>query len=304
MRFGFGLTSRGTAAAPFSAAAFVSRKSASDMVTPASNWRVGNAVAHGRRVPFLPDGKATPVFFLHIPRTSGASLISFLRKLYGADGVVEGAEHLVSDVLSGRRDPVRTDCLTGAVPLMRWEMYRDADQFKRVTILRDPWARLVSHINRLAVLGPESAGPEGSFARLMAAEVAEADFTSRAGLERLRRRMQPSEGGFDNLQTRMLLTGSMSSLVKPLTGRDVARAVSNLAGFGLVGFCEDQVGLQRGLMRLTGKDSNPAGLFEGTGKAAVLSPRNDLAREVLEPWFAHDQELLAAAKTMVAARQV
>lgn len=301
MRFGFGSSSRSGVSSVGVPA--TSRAAPQLTIVPTKEPFRAAPAALVKRVPFEAKGDRTPVFFLHIPRTSGASLISFMNRIYGADAVIERVEDLASVILAGRHETVRSDCLTGALPLMRWQMYRGSDAYRRVTILRDPWARLVSQINRLAILGPDGAGQDGSVARSLAAEVAAADFTSRPGLERFRRRLQPVEGGLDNLQTRMLLTGTMSAMVKPLTLRDVDKSLSNLAEFALVGFCEDQGSLQRGLLRLTEQTAALASLFESTGKAVALSPRNDLAREVLEPLFHYDQVLYTRAKAMIAARQ-
>lgn len=256
----------------------------------------------GRIAPFVPLGRHLPLFFLHIPRCSGASTTAFLRRLYGPDGVVTGAEQVACAVTAGHQAPPRADCVIGSIPLMRWEMLRDTAAYGRITVLRDPWARLVSQINHFAVLG-ESCFAAGSSAQLMAAEVAGADFTSRRGLERLRRRISLVEGGFDNLQTRMLLTGSMSSMVKPITPRDIDRAVFELERFAVIGFCEDQGATQRAMIRLLGSELRPAPEFEASGRAVALSLRNDLAREVLEPWIAADLELYRRAKQVSHTRQ-
>lgn len=261
-------------------------------------WRGARAQGIGRPVPYIPDGNLLPVFFLHIPRCSGASVVTFLRRIYGEDGVTTGAETQVARIMAGHDMPVSTDCVAGSLPLMRWRLYRDTAAYFRVTVLRDPWARLVSHINRLAVLGPEEAGPDGSVARMLAAAVADTDFTSRPSLERLRRRVPLVEGGFDNLQTRMLLTGSMSSMVKPLQPRDVDQAVAELERFAVIGFCEDQTGLQRSLARLTGASVAPEPIFEAGGRPVALTLRNELAREVLEPWFALDRQLYNRARRL------
>jgi hypothetical protein len=263
--------------------------------------RVARPQGLGRIVPFLPEGRRVPVFFLHIPRCSGASVMAFLGRLYDGRMVTDAAA-VAPEVLAGRRAAPVTDCVAGTVPLMRWDLFRDNAAYGRVTVLRDPWARLVSQINRLAVLG-EAGCEAGSVAQMLAAEVAGADFTSRAGLERFRKRIQLVEGGFDNLQTRMLLTGTMSAMVKPILPRDVDRAVQELERFAVVGFCEDQVATQRALLRLAGSDLKALPAFEATGKPVALSLRNDLAREVFEPWIAADQDLYRRAKALVAARQ-
>ena len=237
--------------------------------------------ALARIVPFTPAGKLAPLFHLHIPRCGGASLIRFL---------------------AGRRDPVRSDCISGSIPLMRWDLLRDNAAYARVTVLRDPWARLVSHINRLIALGAE-AGPDGSLTQLLAVELAGADFTTRTGLEKLRRRLPSGEGSLDNLQTRMLLTGTMSAMVKPLLARDVDRAVQELERFAVIGFCEDQLATQRAILTHTGSTVRPMPEFEGAGKGGLLSPRNELAREVLAPWIAFDQDLYRRARALASARQ-
>lgn len=258
--------------------------------------------ALARIVPFTPAGKLAPLFHLHIPRCGGASLIRFLGQVYGPDAVVTGAQDQAGCILAGRRDPVRSDCISGSIPLMRWDLLRDNAAYARVTVLRDPWARLVSHINRLIALGAE-AGPDGSLTQLLAVELAGADFTTRAGLEKLRRRLPSGEGSLDNLQTRMLLTGTMSAMVKPLLARDVDRAVQELERFAVIGFCEDQLATQRAILTHTGSTVRPMPEFEGAGKGGLLSPRNELAREVLAPWIAFDQDLYRRARALASARQ-
>lgn len=269
--------------------------------TGQERWRGTRAHGLGRPVPFTPEGRVFPTFFLHIPRCSGGSAISFLRRLYGESGVCTKAETQVVRIMAGQEKPVMSDCVTGTLPLMRWQLYRETGAYHRVTVLRDPWARLVSQINRLAALGPEAAGPDGSVNRMLAIAVLDTDFTSRPSLERFRRRVPMVEGGFDNLQTRMLLTGSMSSMVKPLLPRDVDIAVAELERFAVIGFCEDHVALQRALVRLTGTERPPAPIFEATGRTVALSARNEVAREVLEPWFAIDRQLYNRARKIVAA---
>lgn len=265
----------------------------------------GKMTASGRPVPFLPKGDALPVFFLHIPRTSGGTALRYLEQYWGADAVVAGAEGLLPALLTRRAETRVADVVAGHVPLVRWEFFTGSGVYRRVTVLRDPWARLVSQINWVGRFNdgePIPEGPEAASLRTMAAALGRTDFSSRASLERLVRLWAPVEGGFDNLQVRMVLTGSMASMVKLLTPRDVDRAVQNLESFAVVGFCEDQAGVQRRLGGLAGVKAAPIVAFENAGKPSVLSVRNELAREVLEPWFAADLELYTRAKA-IAARQ-
>lgn len=266
----------------------------------------GKPAIGGRPVPFEPKGAALPVFFLHIPRTSGGTVLKYLGKYWGEAAVAQGVESLLPQLLSRRAETLTTDVVAGHVPLVRWEFFTGSSAYRRVTVLRDPWARLVSHINcigRFSDGEPIPAGPWQASFRVMADAVARTDFASRASMERLVRLWSPVEGGFDNLQVRMLLTGSMASMVKALVPRDVEKAIQNLDTFSVVGLCEDQAGLQRRLGALAGAGkSAPLVAFENAGKPSLLSVRNDLAREVLEPWFAADLELYTRAKG-IAARQ-
>ena len=101
----------------------------------------------------------------------------------------------------------------------------------------------------------------------------------------------------------MLVTGTMSALVKQITSRDVDTALRELERFAVVGFCEEQMDMQRALVRVTGVSVPVGAVFEGAGKGAALSLRNTMAREALTPLYELDQELYARARQLVVARQ-
>ena len=257
-----------------------------------------------RPVPFTPAGHHLPIYFMHIPRSSGSSLTAFLRQIYGDAGVIDRAETVLPKLVNRHSTSLASDCVVGQLPLIRWEMLRGTAAYRRVTVLRDPWARLVSHINWIDGFNNGAPLPDDKamapILRYLADEVTQTDFTSRYSLARFVRLLKPVEMGFNNLQTRMLLTGSMSVMVKPLFGSDVDRAVQNLEGFAIVGLCEDQVSVRRGLSHLLGSKVTPDIAFEGRAKGQVLNPRNDLAREMLEPLIVADQELYSRARSISA----
>lgn len=257
----------------------------------------------GRLVPFAPTGKRPALMLLAIPRCGAGSVARFLERIYGAEGMVPDAAARVEDIFARKAQPVVSDCLVVALPLVRWLHFAGAGDYQRVTILRNPWARIVSHINHLAEIGPEGAGPAGSSQRALAEEVARADFGSRAGVERFASRLRLIDVSFDNIQVRMLLTGTMSALVKQVTHRDVDVALAELERFVAVGFCEEQLELQRALVRVSGAKPKIAAEFEGAGKGSVLTVRNSVAREVLLPLYELDQELYARARSLLGARQ-
>ncbi len=240
---------------------------------------------------------------LAIPRCGAGSVVRFLERIYGADGVTRNAGTVTDSIFARRRSPVQSDCLVVDLPLVRWLHFAGASDYLRVTVLRNPWARLVSHINHLAEIGPEEAGKQGSSQRALAEEVVRTDFTSRAGVERFFNRLRLIDVSFDNIQVRMLVTGTMSALVKQVTPRDVEVAVRELERFAVVGFCEEQLDIQRALLRVTGAKVPVGAVFEGAAKGSALSVRNTVAREVLAPLYELDQELYAKARALVTARQ-
>lgn len=256
----------------------------------------------GRMVPFLPLKKQVPLALLAIPRCGAGSVVRFLERIYGPEGIARGAEAQAEDIFARRMQPVTADCVVADLPLVRWLHFSGAAEFLRVAVLRSPWARIVSHINHLAEIGPDGAGPAGSSRRALAEEVARTDFGSRFGVERFFNRLRLIDVSFDNIQVRMLVTGTMSALVKKITLRDVDVALAELERFAVVGFCEEQLELQRALVRLTGASVPVGAVFEGAGKGSVLSVRNSVAREVLLPLYEMDQELYLRARSHWLAR--
>ncbi len=86
------------------------------------------------------------VYFLHIPKTSGTSLSNFLQQIGGPEGAspVLLWDHLVTGAYSvSEKTRFITGHFGGLLPLWlkRWP--------KIITMLRDPVARAVSHINEV-----------------------------------------------------------------------------------------------------------------------------------------------------------
>lgn len=258
--------------------------------------------ALSRIAPFRPEGRLPPLFFLAIPRCGAGSVLRFLEGIYGVDGVRRQAEGRLDGIFGGAEPPVTADCVAGALPLVRWLHFAGNESFARATVLRNPWARMVSQINHLAMIGPDAAAAGGASMAALADEVGRADFTSKPGLERFFNRLRLIDGGFDNLQVRMLLTGTMSAMVKTISGRDVDVALAQLHQFAVVGFCEEQLDIQRALVRLTGVKAGIGAIFEGACRSNVLSVRNTLAREMLAPLYEHDADLYARARAVFSLR--
>lgn len=253
--------------------------------------------------PFVPRGRVAPVFFLHIPKSSGSSVNTFLRTLYGPKNFIDHIEYRLPDLLNGKGAPCRMDGISGHVPLCRWSLYPGAGAYAWATVLRDPWARLVSHINWVHRFNIDQALPPPNSARAranhaVAAILRSARFDTAEEVAQFHRAVSavPDFVGFDNLQVRLLLTASTRDEIRRLVPEDARRAVANLSRFRIVGFCEDQAAFQRAVLDHMGRQDPPQVIRENTGIAPLLQADNAVAREVLRPWYALDAQLVEAAR--------
>ena len=262
-------------------------------------------VACDQRLFFDPQGQKPPVFFLHIPKTAGSSNNHFLRGLYGAHNFQDHAENLLPDLTTGRAGVLRVDCVSGHIPLWAWHLYPGAERYKRVTLLRDPWARLVSHVNwvnqfnhgmRLPRHGPGA----GALAHMVGV-IADTDFENRTSLGHLFEQANALQyfSSFDNYQTRMLRQGAMDAMEKRLTMADLDVACTALSGFYHFGFCEDQAGFQQGLLRKLSLPATPQKIQANQARTKVLTPDNDIAHQVFAPWLEYDQALVGFARGLM-----
>ena len=274
-----------------------------DAPGPATDAATAAAATDGdpRRVPFAPQGARPPLFFVHIPKTSGSSVNRLLQQIYGPENTVTHAEYALPALLSGQEPTRQVDCVSGHVLLSVWLAYRDTSAYQLATVLRDPWARLVSHVNWLARMSDGAdlpGGPSHASVAAAAAQIGQTDFSDRDSICRLVDvcNAQPMLNAFDNLQTRMLLDrGGLNTLFRPMVPGDAARAVANLGRFAVIGLCEDQPRLALDLASFAGVAVPPGKVHENPAQARVLHVSNDLARQVMAPWVAMDQQVYDAA---------
>jgi hypothetical protein len=244
------------------------------------------------------------VFFLHIPKTSGTSVNAFLARLFGADNFVDHAEYRLPALLRHRQPTLEVDCVSAHVPLCRWAGLRGTDAYARATILRDPWARLVSHVNWVDRFNHGEPLPVGATApaiRRVVAQMAQTDYESELSLRALMAVVaaEPEFTAFDNMQVRMLLTGDHRAVFRRLTPADVDVALRALDGFAVVGLCEAQERFQRDLLAATGLDAAVQPQHANVGRITALAPGNAVARQVLAPWMALDQEVYDIVREVI-----
>ena len=70
-----------------------------------------------------------------------------MNETYGAENFVEHVEHQLPKLLDGSAKGILCDGVSGHIPYNNWRRYQQTHAYGTLTVLRDPWARLVSHIN-------------------------------------------------------------------------------------------------------------------------------------------------------------
>ncbi len=261
------------------------------------------------QVPFAPACRQEPIFFLHIPKTSGSSVNAFLKALYGDGNFTEHAEYKLPHLLSGKLPTLIRDCVSAHIPLFSWHLYPETAVYRRVTLLREPWERLVSHVNWINRFNHDkelpTVGPKAAPLKHVSEVLRDTDFSDEESIRRLYSEAndQALFTDWDNLQVRMLLTGNMQAMTKPLAQADADNALGNLAQFLVFGFCEDNDAFQADLVRALGVDYSVTEVRENPGAMRVLTKDNDLARDIFAPWIEWDQQLYDRARKIARQRK-
>jgi hypothetical protein len=254
-------------------------------------------------IAFLPKGERPPLFFMHIPKTSGSSINSILKVIYGEDNFVEHIEALNRRANRKRLNITKqVDCVTGHVYLGSWLRFAGADQYALATILRDPWKRLVSHINWMDRFNQgvdrKALRRLDPLARRAIRILAGTDFEDRRSIIRMRNRISRQDrwSHFDNLQTRMFSNNSIHDV---LTQQSLKRAFDVMGQFVAIGICDNQAAFSA---RISDFAKANVAVQRVHANAAPTSPRlsttNDIAQVALEPWIQFDTELYEKTLTL------
>ncbi len=257
--------------------------------------------------PFTPKGRRYPIFYLHIPKTSGSSVNAFFERIYGTRNMKDHVEYALPQLMAAPETTMVADCVTGHVPLSRWRLYEGSEKYNVATILRDPWPRLVSHINWVGRIDTANATHSGqSRSQLFQASdlTKQVDFTNRQSMADYFQAIEKLEKftPFANYQTRMLMSNSYHAMHKELVAADIDNAYLRLSELAIFGFADDQRGFQADVLAHMKSWSRPREEVKNQGQSRVLTADNELAREVFAPWFAADETLFARARALAAER--
>lgn len=254
-------------------------------------------------------GHAFPFFFLHIPKTAGSSWNEVLRSAYGADHFVEHIEHHLPALLDGAQGTQKKNCVSGHVPLNNWRGYPGQGAYARMSILRDPWRRLVSHINWIDRFNHDHPfaghGKDVAQLRHVAGLIAETDFESRASLTMFLSRLHDAGHffTFDNLQTRMLYVGPENHRFCPVSPSLLRAANAEMARFEALGVCEDLDGFQSDFLGFLGLPSQGSAPRVNTARIDRVRPDMHVARDVLHSLIAFDSALYRRARALIDERR-
>lgn len=256
------------------------------------------------QTPFYPIGQTRALYYLHIPKTSGSAQNTQLQALFGADNCIVHAESWFSAIRAGQKPAMAADCVSGHIPWRAWQQDRLDQHYAGMTVLRAPWARLVSHVNWMdrfnQGVDPDTHARLPQKYRDVVAALGRTDFHDTGSLEQMRADLQGTAGAalFDNLHVRML-AATVAPDRETLDARDLMAAIDTLRGFALIGFAEDQATLGMALAHWLDRPV-PAPVTEQVNPARShrLRVDNDVARTVLAPWYAQDAALIAAAREL------
>lgn len=168
----------------------------------------------------LPERGARGLFFMHVPKTAGSFVTGLFTRHFGAAHCAPFIEEPIADALRrpGRVRTIRADYASAHSPMVLLQRAGIPACFDVFTVLRDPLARLVSHLNWMdrfnhgvdrkayMALSPD--------AKRLVQQLGRTDPDSRGDLDRLFRLDELAKARFlFNLQAGMIGARSMINIL-------------------------------------------------------------------------------------------
>lgn len=233
------------------------------------------------------------IFFLHIPKTAGSSLNQMLSEHFKKK---KTKLHIESDRKNNYNavNPQKLDFISGHIRLHDVINQFSLNNFLRVTILRNPYDQLISHINWLRFIGTN---PDGKFFKAHSKPIQELslqtkqyNFEETDEVERFVKEMPPlGHRLFNNCQTRFLLNKKNPEAI---SGESAKEAIETLHYFDIIGTVEQlDLFMQKVYQKMDwGKPKKILKTNELNNKYKLQRDSDDL-KKVLAPLLTEDQVL-------------
>ena len=181
---------------------------------------------------------SAPICFMHIPKTAGTSFNAFARSCFSGDRFFTHIERLEEDELQKLE---RALYLAGHLPLYELERVTDLSRFELVSIIREPFSHLHSHLNYVKGVRPGSrlesyyGFRHNETIKTLSDTLNRLDYCSPEALHGFVAGLHDYQMDFfDNIQTRYFLDYRPDRVGE----KEVQRACSNLSRFSSVGLTE------------------------------------------------------------------
>ncbi|MGI9537584.1 MAG: hypothetical protein ACR2PB_10960 [Desulfocapsaceae bacterium] len=182
---------------------------------------------------------STPICFMHIPKTAGTSFNSFARSCFAGDRFFTHIERLEESELRGGVD--RALYLAGHLPLYQLGRLVDLSSYDLISIIREPFAHLHSHLNYVRGVRPGSrleihyGFHHNETVKALSDELNQVDFSDLEEVNGFVGGLHDYQNDFfDNIQTRYFLDYRPERVEK----QDLQRACENISNFSSVGLTE------------------------------------------------------------------
>ena len=216
---------------------------------------------------------AAPICFMHIPKTAGTSFNSFARGCFSGDNFFTHIERLDESEL--RHGVDRALYLAGHLPLYELEQLVELSGYDLISIIREPYAHLHSHLNYVRGVRPGSrletyyGFRHNHTIKALSDALNRVDFANLVEIKGFVTELHDYQlDFFDNIQTRYFL----DYRPERVEGKDLDRACENISRFRSVGLTEaydrfktqfcDSIGIVSKEQKLQSNKSEYYRLFE------------------------------------------
>jgi hypothetical protein len=190
-------------------------------------------------IEMLQPNLRAPICFMHIPKTAGTSFNAFARCCFSGERFLTHIERLDDKEL--HRGLERAHYLAGHLPLYELQRLVDLSTFQLISIIREPYAHLHSHLNYVKGVRPGSrleayyGFRHNETVKTLSDVLNRVDFSKLGEIRGLVAGLRDYQVDFfDNIQTRYFL----DYRPERVAAEDLHRACTNISRFSSVGLTE------------------------------------------------------------------